>query len=190
MRGRRTRILKKYNRRRSRCYSKKSKRHTRKNIYSKTYKKIQKGAGFFCKEYKKQIEECNSTKIQLLVENSALKQQNAFLNKESGKEISELNRTIISLRQDKYSLTSKIEELTKQKMPTEEEINAVTLDDNDMQQVEKMLGDWCAAYMKRETENTDYDPDRKSMDEKTYKDKNRELVIREYKIKKINERKS
>jgi thiamine kinase-like enzyme len=58
MRGTRTRILKKYNRRRSRCYSKKSKRHTRKNIYSKTYKKIQKG-GLFCDKERTELAQAN-----------------------------------------------------------------------------------------------------------------------------------
>jgi hypothetical protein len=196
MRGRRTRILKKYNRQRSRCYSKKSKRHTRKNVYSKTYKKIQKGAGFFCKEYKKQIEELNkqieelNKQIQAI---KAIKEKNEFKSQTEKNKLDNENRNvsiafesrIARLRTENYRLTDELEKLKKQKLPTEEQINAVTLDENDNTEIEKMLDSKYINFIKIKTEEIQVGDEIKIMSKDEYKKENREKAIREYKIKKL-----
>jgi hypothetical protein len=190
MRGTRTRILKKYNRRRSKRYSKKSKRHTRKNVYSKTYKKIQKG-GLFCNEKKKQIQALNEQNNILRAEYENLKKQCEIqkkmknLDKESSIVISDLKVRISRLQQENYKLEDELEKLKKQKLPTEDQINAVTLDDNDNTEIEKMLDSQYNYVTRIKTEEMQVGNEIKIMSIDEYKKENREKAIREYKIKKL-----
>ena len=217
MRGTRTRILKKYNRRRSRCYSKKSKRHTRKNIYSKTYKKIQKG-GLFCDKEKTELAQANreleqankdleqaKTQIKILRDaliglsdnNSELlkkleqnvksspeyvqMEKNVTLYEEGNKE---LQSEILRLKQDIYNLTMKLNELTEQKMPTEEQVNAVTLDDNDNINIDNMLDKWYSDYVTSVGHDIGL-METVTEDKEKYRAKNKERAIREYKKEKF-----
>ncbi len=230
MRGIRTRILKKYNRRRSKRYSKKSKRHTRKNVYSKTYKKIQKG-GFLCdkektelERCKQQLEECNlknksfvdtidsltkqltasekelstyrSTLEGLSKRNTELlakskddvKSSPAYLDMAKNvKSYEENNKNLTGevekLKYKNFQLSMQLTKLTNQKMPTEKEIDAVSLDDNDNEVIDKMLDEWYSNYTKiagnSKGEMPEHDTPIINIEE--YKSQNRERAIREYK---------
>jgi len=231
MRGTRTRILKKYNRRRSRCYSKKSKRHTRKNIYSKTYKKIQKG-GFFCDKEKTELAQANKDLEQanreLAQANRELEKANRELaqakreikilrdaltglsdnNSELLKKLEQnvksspeyvkmkenvtlyeegnkkLQSEILMLKRDIYKLTMELNKLREQKMPTEEQVNAVTLDHNDNIKIDKMLDTWYSDYVTSVGHDIGL-METVTEDKEKYKANNKERAIREYKKEKF-----
>ena len=173
--GTHTRILKKYNRRCSKRYSKKSKRHTRKNIYSKTYKKIQKG-GLFCREEKAELER-TKTKLQIA--------------KNELDEVRGKNKTLIAdynrLNSEKYYLVMELdklkEKLKEQTSPTDEEIEAVILDENDHTKIDDTLND----YFRRYADSSLASSGDFNQELTDYKKNKIESVTKEYKIKKLME---
>ncbi len=158
--GTHMRILKKYNRRCSKRYSKKSKRHTRKNIYSKTYKKIQKGGlRFFGDDVKdelartkaalKQQTEC-CTELNKQLSNQIKQITNNVTESPEYKKLSTLlinvektNETLISenkiLKDEIFMLKRKLQKCTKQPLPTDDEINAVKLNEDDIENINTIL---------------------------------------------------
>ena len=156
--GTHMRILKKYNRRCSKRYSKKSKRHTRKNIYSKTYKKIQKG-GFFCGDVKAELArtktalnlqtECCTELTKQLSNQIEEKTNNVKESPEYKKmytlltNVENTNKTLNSenkkLNNENFMLKMKLQEFTKQPLSTDDEINAVKLNEDDMENINTIL---------------------------------------------------
>ena len=192
--GTHTRILKKYNRRYSKRYSKKSKRHTRKNIYSKTYKKIQKG-GFLCKKVTAELEttktELETTKTKLQMANirlkdaeTALKTAKAELDEVMGYNITHIEKNnslkseIFNLEKDLDKLKEKLKEQTS---PTDEEIEAVILDENDMEKINDTL----SSSYSNNADSSGFSPSNFSEELEKYKKKNIEIVTKEYKKEKL-----
>ena len=195
--GTHTRILKKYNRRCSKRYSKKSKRHTRKNIYSKTYKKIQKG-GFLCKKVTAELEttktELETTKKNLQIANIKLE------NAERASKIAtkELDQAIIynkenmaairTLRWEKTNLLTELKELkdklNEQTSPTDKEI--AKLDNEDRQNIDNILS---RNYYKN-AENSEFHsvPIDHVKELKNYEERNRESVTKEYIIEQLRKK--
>lgn len=235
--GTRTRILKKYNRRRSKRYSKKSKRYTRKNVYSKKYKKIQKG-GIFCDKEIRQLQECNlkntelgnnldilkkqlnateteltASKRQLNARETELSRlksalvdlsnQNIKLQEKSNDDVKsspeylkmkenvilyeegnkKLTDEVKKLQNQNFELSMQLKKLTNQKMPTDEEIDAVSLDDNDNKEIDKILDEWYSSYTNIDGHSKGMMPERDTpiINIKEYKSQNKERAIREYK---------
>lgn len=90
--------------------------------------------------------------------------------------------TINSLRRENYNLSMDLDKLTKQKLPTQEEIDGVVLDDNDNEKIRKSLEN---AYCKMSGITSGFSAQVKGMDVDEYIQNNKERVTNEYKIEKL-----